>query len=76
MVARKKLTMSEDKKKKEESKSTLRFDNDDWIIPSEDEIRKRIPKNIRKMVKAKKKTSYLLSLSLQIMAINFCSKLI
>lgn len=34
MVARKKLTMSEDKKKKEESKSTLRFDNDDWIIPT------------------------------------------
>ena len=29
MVARKKLTMSEDKKKKEESKSTLRFDNED-----------------------------------------------
>ena len=54
MVARKKLTMSEDKKKKEESKSTLRFDNDDWIIPSEDEIRKKNPKKYKKNGKGKK----------------------
>lgn len=54
MVARKKLTMSEDKKKKEESKSTLRFDNDDWIIPSENEIRKKNPKKYKKNGKGKK----------------------
>mgnify|MGYP006987583944 CR=1 FL=1 len=52
MVARKKLTMSEDKK--EESKSTLRFDNDDWIIPSENEIRKKNPKKYKKNGKGKK----------------------
>lgn len=49
MVARKKLTMSEDKKKKEESKSTLRFDNEDWIVPpSRDQIKKKKTNKFKK----------------------------
>ena len=42
MVARKKLTMSEDKKK-ENPKTVYRFDNEDWIVPpSRDQIKKNV----------------------------------
>ena len=49
MVARKKLTMSEDKKKKENPKTVYRFDNEDWIVPpSRDQIKKKKTNKFKK----------------------------
>lgn len=43
------LTMCKDKKDNENvSKPVYRFDNDDWVIPSEDVIRKKNPKNYKR----------------------------
>lgn len=41
--------MCKDKKDNENvSKPVYRFDNDDWVIPSEDVIRKKNPKNYKR----------------------------
>lgn len=39
---------NDDKKKEEKSKTVLRFDNEDWAIPSKDLARKMNPKKYKK----------------------------
>lgn len=46
--------MNEDKNKEEKFKPVYRFDNEDWVIPLEDEIRNKNPKKYKKDRKSKK----------------------